>query len=225
LPEIKILDLPYFFNSRIEAYNLLRSDFFDFINIKLLKKNIKLLGFWDNGIRHFSSQTIIEQPQDCIGQILRTTPSPLHIEIFKSLGFIPNPLDVRDFKVAIKDNTINAQENPLTNYWNFEIYNHQKFVTLSAHMFGFCLFVINNNFFKSLNLKQQNKILDTAFKSTEFQRNLAIKEDDILMKKIKEKGIKVVKPQTKNLDEFKRMTKVFHENYFNENPHMKKFIL
>ena len=69
------------------------------------------------------------------------------------------------------------------------------------------------------------KILDIAFKSTEFQRNLAIKEDDILMKKIIEKGIKVVKPQTKNLDEFKRMTKVFHESYFNENPHMKKFIL
>ena len=225
LPEIKILDLPYFFNSRNEAYNLLKSDFFNFINSKLLKKNIKLLGFWDNGIRHFSSQKIIEQPQDCIGQILRTTPSPLHIEIFKSLGFIPNPLDVRDFKVAIKDNTINAQENPLTNYWNFEIYNHQKFVTLSSHMFGFCLFVINNIFFKSLNLKQQNKILEIAFKSTEFQRNLAIKEDDILMKKIKEKGIKVVKPQTKNLDEFKRMTKVFHESYFNENPHMKKFIL
>jgi TRAP-type C4-dicarboxylate transport system substrate-binding protein len=54
---------------------------------------------------------------------------------------------------------------------------------------------------------------------------LAIKEDDILMKKIKEKGIKVVKPQTKNLDEFKKITKVFHESYFNENPHMKKFIL
>ena len=28
LPEIKILDLPYFFNSRNEAYNLLKSDFF-----------------------------------------------------------------------------------------------------------------------------------------------------------------------------------------------------
>ena len=30
IPEIKILDLPYFFNSRNEAYDLLKSDFFLF---------------------------------------------------------------------------------------------------------------------------------------------------------------------------------------------------
>ena len=36
-------------------------------------------------------------------------------------------------------------------------------------MFGFCLFVINNNFFKSLNLKQQNKILDISLKALNFK--------------------------------------------------------
>ena len=61
LPEVKILDLPYFFDSRKEAYNLLKSDFFNFINNKLSNHNLKLLDFWDNGVRHFSSQKIIEQ--------------------------------------------------------------------------------------------------------------------------------------------------------------------
>jgi TRAP-type C4-dicarboxylate transport system substrate-binding protein len=69
-------------------------------------------------------------PDDCENQVLRTTPSPLHINIFKSIGFIPKPLDVRDFKIAIKEDTIDAQENPLTNYWNFGIYKKQKFVTI-----------------------------------------------------------------------------------------------
>ena len=224
IPEIKILDLPYFFNSRIEAYNLLKSDFFYFIDNKLSNFNLKLLGFWDNGIRHFSSQKMIEKPQDCIGQILRTTPSPLHIEIFKSFGFTTNPLDVRDFKIAIKENTINAQENPLTNYWNFEVYNYQKFITLSSHMFGFCLFVINKDYFETLNLKQKEKILDCSVKSSEFQRNLALKEDAMLMKKIKEQGIKIVTPEIKNLNKFKKKSQVFHKNFFKDYPHMKKYI-
>ena len=38
LPEIKILDLPYIFNNRNEAYNSLKSDFFSYIDGKLKDK-------------------------------------------------------------------------------------------------------------------------------------------------------------------------------------------
>ena len=31
---------------------------------------------------------------------------------------------------AIKEDIIDAQENLLTNYWNFSIYKKQKFVTI-----------------------------------------------------------------------------------------------
>ena len=98
IPEIKILDLPYLFNDRNDAYDTLKSDFFDYIDTKLKNKNLKLLGFWDNGIRHISSKIkLIKTLSDCKGQIIRTTPSPLHIEIFKELGFLPKPMDVKDF--------------------------------------------------------------------------------------------------------------------------------
>ena len=151
LPEIKILDLPYLFNNRKDAYNTLKSDFFDYLDAKLKDQHLKLLGFWDNGIRHISSKIkLIKTLSDCRGQIIRTTPSPFHIEIFSKLGFIPKPLDVRDFKLAIENNDIDAQENPLTNYWNFGVYKKQEFVTLTSHMFGFCLFVINNDYFDKL---------------------------------------------------------------------------
>jgi TRAP-type C4-dicarboxylate transport system substrate-binding protein len=113
LPEIKILDLPYLFNNRNEAYNFLKSNFFNYIDDKLKDNNLKLLGFWDNGIRHISSKRKLTKTlSDCKGQIIRTTPSPLHVEIFSKLGFIPKPLDVRDFKLAIEKNDIDAQENP-----------------------------------------------------------------------------------------------------------------
>ena len=186
LPEIQILDLPYLFNSRNEAYNSLRSDLFNYIDNKLKFKNLKLLGFWDNGIRHISSKLkLIKTPSDCKGQIIRTTPSPLHIEIFSKLGFIPKPLDVRDFKLAIEKNDIDAQENPLTNYWNFGVYKKQEFVTLTSHIFGFCLFVINDDYFNKLSDLKKKLLINKSKETTEFQKSLAISEDDILIKKIK----------------------------------------
>ena len=192
IPEIKLLDLPYLFKNRNEAYKLLETNFFKYINDILKKSNLILLGFWDNGVRHLSSKIkSIIIPDDCENQVLRTTPSPLHINIFKSIGFIPKPLDVRDFKIAIKEDTIDAQENPLTNYWNFGIYKKQKFVTLSSHMIGFCLFVINSNYFEELTIEEKKCIINSSKKSNIFQRTLAISEDDILIEKIKGKGIKI----------------------------------
>jgi len=226
LPEIKILDLPYLFNNRNEAYNSLKSDFFSYIDGKLKDKNLKLLGFWDNGIRHISSKIkLIKTLSDCKGQVIRTTPSPLHIEIFKKLGFAPKPLDVRDFKIAIEKNDIDAQENPLTNYWNFGVYKKQEFVTLTSHIFGFCLFVINDDYFNKLSDINKKFLINKSKEVTDYQRKLAIDEDDILISKIKSENIKIQTIDKKNLEDFKGVTKDFHEIYFQTYPHMKQYIL
>ena len=225
LPEIKILDLPYLFNDRNEAYNFLKSNFFNYIDDKLKDKNLKLLGFWDNGIRHISSKVkLIKTLSDCKGQIIRTTPSPLHIEIFSKLGFIPKPLDVRDFKLAIEKNDIDAQENPLTNYWNFGVYKKQEFVTLTSHIFGFCLFVINDDYFNKLSDLNKKLLINKSKETTEFQRRIAISEDDILIKKIKSKNIKIENIDQYGLENFKSATNNFHESYFQTYPHMKQYI-
>ena len=226
LPEIKILDLPYFFNNRSQAYELLKFDFFDYVDNKLKDKNLKLLGFWDNGIRHISSKVrLIKSLSDCEEQIIRTTPSPLHIDIFKKLGFKPKPLDVRDFKLAIENDEIDAQENPLTNYWNFGVYKKQKFVTLTSHIFGFCLFVINYSYFDKLSDLQKEFVINKSNKVTEFQRQLAVLEDENLFKEMKLANIKVEKIDEKNLIEFKNITQTFHKDYFKNFPHMQRYIL
>ena len=225
LPEIQILDLPYLFNSRNDAYNLLRSDFFNYIDNKLKNKKLKLLGFWDNGIRHISSKIkLIKNLSDCKGQVIRTTPSPLHIEIFRKLGFIPKPLDVRDFKLAVEKNDIDAQENPLTNYWNFGVYKKQEFVSLTSHIFGFCLFVINDDYFNKLSDLNKKFLINKSKQTTKFQRRLAISEDDILIKKIKSKNIKIEKIDKDGLEDFKSATNNFHESYFQTYPHMRQYI-
>ena len=225
LPEIKILDLPYLFNNRNEAYNFLKSDFFSYIDSKLKDKNLKLLGFWDNGIRHISSKIkLIKTLSDCKGQVIRTTPSPLHIEIFKNLGFVPKPLDVRDFKIAIEKNDIDAQENPLTNYWNFGVYKKQEFVTLTSHIFGFCLFVINNDYFDNLTNLNKKFLIKKSKEVTDYQRKLAIDEDDILIKKLKLENIKIQTINKKSLKDFKSVTNVFHDSYFQTYPDMKQYI-
>jgi len=91
-------------------------------------------------------------------------------------------------------------------------------------MIGFCLFVINSYYFKKITKKEKKCVINSSNKSNIFQRTLAINEDDILMEKIKAEGVKISNPSENNLNQFKKLTQVFHEEYFQEFPQMKKFI-
>ena len=70
------------------------------------------------------------------------------------------------------------------NYWNFDVYKKQKFVILTSHIFGFRLFVINYSFFDKLSTSNQEFVINKSKKAFEFQRQLAVLEDENILKEI-----------------------------------------
>ena len=70
------------------------------------------------------------------------------------------------------------------NYWNFGVYKKQKFFTMTSHIFGFCLFVINYSFFDKLSASNQEFVIIKSKKASEFQRQLAVLEDENILKEI-----------------------------------------
>ena len=59
---------------------------------------------------------------------------------------------------------------------------------------------------------------------TDYQRELAVKEDEILINKIKSENIEIANIDEECLEDFKSVTSNFHESYFQTYPHMKKYI-
>ena len=99
--------------------------------------NYRVLGWWDNGIRHISNAVRpIRTPADCVGLRLRTLDNAQHQSAFRRLGFVPTFIDVADLPRAVADHTIDAQENPLTNMINFNLHVHHKHVSLTGHLLG-----------------------------------------------------------------------------------------
>ena len=77
------------------------------------KNNSRLLGFWDNGVRHLSSKIKdIFIPDDYKNKILRATPSPLHINIFKSFNQLEmDSVELHNAAVSDKTGTTIFYEN------------------------------------------------------------------------------------------------------------------
>ena len=104
----------------------------------------RVLGWWDNGIRHISNAVRpIRTPADCVGLRLRTLDNAQHQAAFRRLGFQPMFIDVADLPRAVADRTVDAQENPLTNLVNFNLHAHHRHVSLTGHLLGIALLLVN----------------------------------------------------------------------------------
>ena len=222
LPEIQLLDLPFYFQNKKEVKDLIETKFNGFVSEKLENNlNLKLLGFWDNGARHISTnRSFINDENSCTDLKIRTTPSELHINIFNRLGFKSCPLDVRDFKKALSNSEIDAQENPLTNFWNFGVQNSQKYLTLSSHLFGFCLFVINQYFFNKLNELEKKLILEASKETINYQYKLAEEDDKKLIDMIKKENVQIYEMTNFEKNNLLRKVKDFHNKFFIKFPNM-----
>jgi TRAP-type transport system periplasmic protein len=179
VPEFALLDLPFLTKNRVQAYSALDGPFGRILADRLAAcSGFRLLGLWDNGFRHFTNRLRpIREPADCKGMRIRTLFSDIHTQVFRRLGFEPMALDVKDLVAGVEDGTIDAQENPLTNTYNFGIHKHHRHITLSSHIFGVAGLLCHSASFQSWPSHVRRAVDEAAGEATAHQRRLASAED------------------------------------------------
>jgi TRAP-type C4-dicarboxylate transport system substrate-binding protein len=163
-----------------------------------------VLGFWDNGIRHISNAVRpIRTPADCAGLSLRTLDNAQHQDAFRRLGFRPVFIDVADLPRAVAERTVDAQENPLTNMVNFGLQAHHKYVSLTGHLLGIALLLVNRVRFDALPVDLRSMLAEAAKESEAIQRSLAVAEDADCLRLLADAGVAVIGPDAIDLPAFR----------------------
>jgi TRAP-type C4-dicarboxylate transport system substrate-binding protein len=153
----------------------------------------RLLGLWDNGIRHISNcRHPIRRPADCQGLRIRTVNNADHQAFFRRLGFEPVFIDIRDLPRAIADGAIDAQENPLTNIVNFEMQRHHRFVSLTGHLFGVAVLLVNRQRFDGWPVEVRTAVEAGATAATAAQWRDAATEDDACFRCLLAEGVNII---------------------------------
>ncbi|GAB5445310.1 TRAP transporter substrate-binding protein [Gymnodinialimonas sp.] len=154
---------------------------------------LELLGIWDNGLRHIATaKGPMSDPGDCAGLVLRTMPNADHQNVFRALGFKPLLIDAKDLTEAVQRGDVDAQENPLTNTYNFDLHRALPVITLTGHLMGIALLVINRDRMQALPLDIQTAIQAAAAEATQAQRALARQEDEVCAERLREEGATLV---------------------------------
>lgn len=89
----------------------------------------------DNGYRDItSSEKPILKPEDLKNFKIRVPGNPLWVTLFKALGAAPTPINFGELYASLQTRVVDGQENPLALIQSAKLYEVQKHVTLSNHI-------------------------------------------------------------------------------------------
>lgn len=193
VPSLEVFDLPFRYKGRSGLLAALDGPLGDRLKSEVAEKTgFVVLGFWDNGARHLTNRLRpVQRPADCDGLSIRTMDSAMHQATFAALGMIPRYIDVKDYPAAVRDRTVDAQENPYTNTLNFGIPAHHPYLTPTGHFQGISLFLANRAVLDGLPTADRALVRDAADSATAVQRTLAAHEDGAALASILSQGTAV----------------------------------
>jgi tripartite ATP-independent transporter DctP family solute receptor len=99
---------------------------------------------WDNGFRQITSSTHpINTPEDLKGFKIRVPVSPQWTSLFKSLGASPTSFNFNEVYSALQTKIVDGQENAVQLIDIAKLYEVQKYVSITNHMWDGFFFLIN----------------------------------------------------------------------------------
>lgn len=193
VPEIGLLGLPFLFKDLPSAWAVLDGEVGQMLDQRAQAAGLKILGFWDNGIRHVShvSKTV-PTPADVKGMKIRTPPDQMTIAIFEALGATPAPLAFAELPTALQSGVFEGQENPLTNIYSSKIHQITKYITLTGHKYETTPVVAGLAWWSGLDTATQDCALKATAEAGKLQRQLSLDAETTLKPKMEAEGVTFV---------------------------------
>jgi len=188
-----IEEVPFLFQTPEEAHKALDGKFGNILAKDVLEPvGVKVLAYWENGFRHFTNnKRPIEKPEDMKGIKFRSAQSPIRVAMFRTLDASAIPMAFPELFTGLQQGTVDGQENPLSVIYNSKFYEVQEYLSLSGHIYNAGVFIINPKLWDTLTDEQRSIIKSAAEECRNYQRSIIASEEEDILKKVKEEGMKI----------------------------------
>jgi tripartite ATP-independent transporter DctP family solute receptor len=194
--EFAIFDFPFMFASGAEADPILDGEFGKKMAALLETKNLVNLAYWELGFRQITnSRREIKTLEDFSGIKLRVIQSPIYIDIFSALGMNPTPMSMTEVYTGLEQKIIDGQENPYSVIEASKLYEVQKYLTVSNHLYNPQSVLISQKKWNSLTKEEKDILTSTLVEATKWQRQNSRKLSDDSLANLKKTMIISVLPE------------------------------
>ena len=195
-PKMGISALPFNFADFDQAWAFMDSDIEAAAEEGLLAHNMRVLSHYCNGFRCVTNNKgPVETPDDMKGMLIRTPENPVIMATMTALGANPQPLAFSELYQALQQGTYDAQENPIPVIYNNKLYEVQKYLSVTNHIYSGMCFTIAESVWQKLTPEQQEIVAAAAVSSAELDRTLNREQTDSLVANLEAEGVQINYPE------------------------------
>lgn len=195
---MSIEELPYAWPKRENAYAALDGDLGKALDKLMEKHGIVGLSWWEAGYRQTTNnKKPITSVEDFKGLKIRVPNNAMRIDTFKLLGAEPAPITFAEVFTALQQGAIDGQENPLATIQSSKLYEVQKYLALTNHIWGSGYLAISKKAWDELSADQQKIVREKAQIWRDKERNMIRESEGKILADLKKAGMQVTEPDYK----------------------------
>lgn len=165
------------------------------------------------GMRHITNdKRPITTLDDIKGLKIRVQNNNLHMAMFEALGASPTPIAFAELFTALQQKTVDGQENPISNIFEQNYVEVQKYMTLTNHLYTAGAFVVNNEWLTSLPQDVQDAIDNAARIAQEQSGKDLVSCESAMLDYMKSAGFEVTELTPEAQEEFKNRAMSMWDN-------------
>ena len=203
-PRIGVSALPFLFEDFDSAWAFVDSPVMQDVNADLEAYNMHVLSYFDNGFRCVTTSEkigAVNTVEDMKGLNIRTPENKIVMETMTALSANPQSYPFAELKQALADGTFDAQENPIPIIYNNQLYEVQKYLSVTNHSYDAMPLTIRQDIWEGLTPEYQ-EVLSAAAEIAGNQNRVLIKNQTTdMVKRLESEGMEIVYPDLKPFQE------------------------
>jgi len=193
VPAATALDLPYIFDDHAHVYRVLDGPVSERIHKLFDGVGFHPLGYWEIGFRNLTNNVRpVRTPADVKGLKLRTLPAAIHQRAWSLVGAQPVAIDFTELYNALNTGVVDGQENPYNIILLGKLYEVQKHLSITRHIYGTAPTSVSDITWKKLSPELQKILKEAVTRSTPVQRQAAGGNEGAQLERLKSLGMNVV---------------------------------
>ena len=152
VPNASISGIGFAFPNYDSVWKAMDGELGAYVRKEIAKANLVVMDkIWDNGFRQItSSSKPIQTPDDLKGFKIRVPVSPLWTSMFTAFGSAPASINFAEVYTALQTKVVDGQENPLAIISTAKLFEVQKYVSMTNHMWDGFWFLANRRAWERL---------------------------------------------------------------------------
>jgi tripartite ATP-independent transporter DctP family solute receptor len=190
--------IPFVFDDYAHAHRTLDGPAMKWLAPQFENAGFIYLANWEWGFRNVTNnKRAIMKPEDIKGIKLRVPPE-FHLQVlFESLGAVVTKIAWPELYMALAQNVVDGQENPLSAIYYQKFYEVQKYLALTRHAYACSMPLMSTKSWAKLNEEQRKIVREEARRSGDWVRKTLNDEETDLIGKFEKAGLKVTRPDIK----------------------------